>query len=663
MSVQFGMWNTDGRDTPSDETERADALLARYAPDGRNVFSGNGVGLLFRAFHTTQESHRAQQPWLSETGAVVTWEGRLDNRQECIASLNGGLEGDAPATAIVAALYERWDTRCFARLVGDWALSLWLPKERALILASDPLGIRRLYYSSEGGLVRWCSVLDPLADFDDGRLDLDEEYLAGWLAFFPDAQLTPYKGIRAVPPSCFVRLERGRRAVQRYWDFDPSRCVRCRSDAEYEEHFRGVFAQAVKRRLNSEAPILAELSGGMDSSSIVCMADTIMARGNAPTPRLDTLSYYNDSEPNWNERPYFGAVEQRRGRCGCHIRVEPEDSFRLEVDTDELAWTPGAQRGRPSAAGLQFGERLRAGGYRVVLSGIGGDEVSGGVPTPTPELAELLAAARFRRLAHQLKAWALNKRKPWFHLLWDAVRGFVPPELIATPSFAGPAPWIRPDFCSRHWSALRGYPHRLRWFGPLASFQQNQMTLDSLRRQLACSTLPYDPPYEVRYPFLDRDLLEFLYAIPREQLVRPGQRRSLLRRALAGTVPDEVLNRRRKAFVVRAPIAALSAQRQTLTSLTANMISASMGIVDEGALLRMIERGIHGQEVPMVPLLRTMRLELWLRALHRRGHRGGALVRTTHASPPGRANNRPAPDHLATVQPADMHANLTKERR
>jgi len=618
MSVQFGRWNTDGHDTPPEELERVDALLARYGPDGRNTFSANGVTILIRSFYTTRESRQAPQPWVSGSGAVLTWEGRLDNRQECIASLEGTVPCEAPSAAVVAALYERWGTRSFAKLIGDWALSLWLPRERAVILAADPVGVRRLYYSRKGNEVRWSSVLDPLAE--SAEIDLDEEYLAGWLAFFPDACLTPYKGIRAVPPACFVRLEPARLLVERYWDFDPSRRVRYHSDEEYEEHFRSAFTRAVERRLNSDAPILAELSGGMDSSSIVCVADTITSGRGARTPRLDTLSYFTDSEPNWNERPYFTAVERKRGRQGRHIRVRAEDSLQLEPARNEFSWTPASYRGQESSAARQFRECMRAGGYRVVLSGIGGDEVTGGVPTPTPELADLLAAAQFRRLARQITAWALSQRKPWFHLLRDAVRGFLPPSLRSSPEFAGPPPWIRAEFRARQSRALKGYPCRLRWLGPRASFQQNRMALDALRRQLACSAVPCDPPYERSYPFLDRDLLEFLYAIPREQLVRPGQRRSLLRRALAGIVPEEILNRRRKAFVVRAPIAALGAQQPAIALLTTDMMGASLGIFDEAALNRAVERGIRGEEFSMVPLLRALRLESWLRAWAERGH-------------------------------------------
>ena len=328
-------------------------------------------------------------------------------------------------------------------------------------------------------------------------------------------------------------IRAGKHTVSKYWDFDPSKKIRYRTDGEYEEHFRTVFAEAVRRRLRSDSPILAELSGGMDSSSIVCMADTIIARGAAETPRLDTISYYDDSEPNWNERPYFTKVEEKRGRTGTHIDMGKQEPFKFEFDSDHFAATPGSGSGRPSEASRQIAACMASQGNRVVLSGIGGDEFTGGVPTPTPELEDLLARGHFRTLAHQLKVWALNKRKPWFYLLFDAARGFFPPALVGVPKHKRPAAWLNPAFVKRNRAALTGYEDRTKIFGPLPSFQGNVGTVDVLRRQLACSDLSSDLPREKRYPYLDRGLLEFLSAIPREQLVRPGQRRSLMRRALS----------------------------------------------------------------------------------------------------------------------------------
>ena len=144
-------------------------------------------------------------------------------------------------------------------------------------------------------------------------------------------------------------------------------------------------------------------------------------------------------------------------------------------------------------------------------------------------------------------------RKSRLPLLWEAVRGFFPLALIGVPIDMHPAPWFHPDFVRRNRAALCGYPSRVKLFGPLPSFQENIHKLDSMRRLLANWALQSELLREIRYPYFDRDFLEFLYAIPREQIVRVGQRRSLMKRALVGIVPNELLNRRRKAFVPQEP--------------------------------------------------------------------------------------------------------------
>lgn len=616
MSVQFGKWNFDGRPADRECLAKAEAMLAPYGPDGRAAYIKDSVGILFCAFHTTRESRSEAQPHITRSGTVLTWDGRLDNRVELIRDMRDVLTIGSTDVAIVAAAFERSGTICFERLLGDWVLSIWNPTDRSLILAKDPIGSRQMYYTLDTHNLTWSTVLDPLVLSRTKVFAPNKEYMAGWLSFFPASHLTPYVGIQSVPPSSYVYFQEKKRVITKYWDFDPAKQTHYKTDAEYEEHFRSVFQEAVRRRVRSHAPILAELSGGMDSSSIVCMADLVLARGDVEQPRLDTLSYYDDSEPAWNESPYFRKVEEKRGRAGCHINIGQQHAFQLSADTTSFAATPASGRST-SLASRTFSECIRAHGNRVVLSGIGGDEVTGGVPTPTPELADLLANAQFGILRRQLTAWALAKRRPWFHLLWEAVRGFLPPAVVGMPNDCRPAPWLDSNFTRDFRGALRGYRPRLKLIGPTPSFQENQFALHILRRQLACSTLPCDPPYEKRYPYLDRDLLEFLYSIPREQLVRPGQRRSLMRRALVGIVPSEILNRRRKAFIARAPAAAISAQWAEAIELTRQMVSGSLGIVVPEKFIAALESARVGREVPMVLLMRTIALELWLRNMFR----------------------------------------------
>lgn len=615
MSVQFGRWSFDEQPVQPEYIEKVNALLSPYAPDGCSFYSASGLAILYHAFHTTKESRREKQPHISNSGAVITWDGRLDNRAELIRELTDVLTASSTDVEIVAAAYEEWGETSFAKLIGDWAVSIWNPATRSLILAKDVIGTRHLYYAVEEQRITWSTILDPLVMLAGRKFQLCEEYIAGWLGFFPATHLTPYVGIDSIQPSSSVRLQRGKREIRKYWDFNPHKRIRYQRDGEYEEHFRNVFGEAVRRRLRSDTPVVAELSGGMDSSSIVCTADEIIARGLAETPCLHTISYYDDSEPNWNERPYFERVEEKRGHKGCHIDIGTRKWFRIEDSNKTFPSAPSSIGDIASEADRQFANFIAGVGSRVVLSGVGGDEVTGGVPTPVSELQDLLSRLQLRRFAQQLKSWALAKRRPWFRLLMEAIEGFLPSAIFRAPSKKLLAPWLDRDFAVRNAVALIGYESKVKVFGPLPSFQQSIATLDTLRRQLACSVLTSQTPHEKRYPYLDPQLLEFMFAVPRDQLVRPRQRRSLVRRALSSVVPDEILNRNRKAFVSRTPIAAIRNDFASLIALGNHMIAASLGIVDANAFCESVRRSRNGEQIPIGGMLRSFGLELWLRAL------------------------------------------------
>jgi asparagine synthase (glutamine-hydrolysing) len=147
VSVQFGRWNFEGEPLAPHYIEKLSSALAPFGPDSNESYSKSGITILYRAFHTTKESHREKQPYISPSGAVITWDGRLDNRADVTSELHNSLTVDSTDVAIVAATYEKWGTKCLGKLIGDWALSLWNPRERFVLLAKDPIGTRHLYYS------------------------------------------------------------------------------------------------------------------------------------------------------------------------------------------------------------------------------------------------------------------------------------------------------------------------------------------------------------------------------------------------------------------------------------------------------------------------------------------------------------------------------------
>lgn len=620
MSAQAGIWNFDGRQVDRAFLEKLSSAIEQYGPDKGDTYIDGSIGMVYRAFHTTLESDLEHQPHLSPQGLVITWDGRLDNREDLILQLYEDLISPRSETdvAIVMAAFERWGTNSFSKLIGDWALSIWDPREHALMLVRDYVGVRHLYYYPACDRILWSTTLAALVTLPGVTSTLNNEYIAGYLASYPEADVTPYREIRAVPPGKFVRIQDDKITICQYWTFDPKRSIRYKTDAEYEEHFRHVFRQAVLRRLRSKSPVLAELSGGMDSSSIVCVADDLIAEGRSETPRLDTISYYDDLEPNWNERPYFGKVEERRGRVGFHLDVSKEEFFSEPIDDSYFSSLPGATKSE-----LEFERKrivyMKANEIRVLLSGIGGDEALGGVPNPIPELADLLVQGQLVCLTRKMKAWSLVKRRPWIHILFETLGDFLPPLVAQWFKKKRIAPWLRANFVTSQLALFRNREPGTRLIGLPPSYQTHINTLIHLQKQLSCHVPSLVGCYDRSYPYLDRDLWQFAYSIPREQILRPGQRRSLMRRALVGIVPQEILNRRRKAYVSRGPLAHIGSDWPKLQGLCGRMVSNSLGYVDSSRFLEALQRAKHGHADDLLQLIKTLKLELWLQGLWGRG--------------------------------------------
>jgi asparagine synthase (glutamine-hydrolysing) len=292
-----------------------------------------------------------------------------------------------------------------------------------------------------------------------------------------------------------------------------------------------------------------------------------------------------------------------------------------------LMTTPGSiQLSKEGQA--QLHAAMLVSGSRVLLAGTGGDEITGGVPTPIPELQDLFARLQFGEFAHRLKLWALNKRRPWLNLFWESTVGFLPSGLVRLPKYLRAAPWIESKFVKRYPGAFKGYDSRTTLTGSLPSLQQNIAALNLLRRQVGSDGFS-SCVHEKRFPYLDREFVEFMYAVPREQVVRPGHRRSLMRRALVGIVPSEILGRKRKAYITRSAMAAVAAEWSKLEQVCHEMAAASLGLIDQKGFSKALDAARHGREIPIAALARTLYLEFWLRNL--KSHSISVNVRETSA--------------------------------
>jgi asparagine synthase (glutamine-hydrolysing) len=613
MSVQAGVFHFDGAPAGPDWLLAASANLREYGPDGEHTYFARSLGLLYRPFHTTAESRCERQPLILADGSVCLWNGRLDNRDELKTSLGLPLNAEASDAAIVAAAFERHGTGCFHRLIGEWALSICRPTQHTVILARDYIGVKHLFYYLKGDTLLWSSHLAALARCGD-TFRVCDEYIAGYLAFKPDAHLSPYDGIRSVPPGNFIEIRHARATQHRFWSLDPGRRTRYKTDAEYQEHYLFLLRQSVRRRLRASEPALASLSGGLDSSSMVCIADELLAGGKTET-RLDTVSYYDRSEPDEDDSYYLALVERKRGRRGFHIELNrPEDCLPFEYA--QFGAAPGfAMRAEVTN---RMAEIIRRGGYRVFLNGTGGDEMNAQALSIPVAIADACMRLRVLAAGRDLLAWSRLTRRPLLHLLCEALLEFLPLSLRARVSSRGALqPWIKPTFAVKHHiraRQLEDLPGIWFWRPGPRDAAQTIMTLANDLTFTSPSTV------EDRYPYLDQNLVEFLASIPLEQLLRPGKRRFLMRRALSGIVPRQVLERKTKVSAMRCYSLALQKHWQKVEEALQHPITSDLHYF-EADKLKLDVMAVRSGHCPLhlVRLLKALSLELWLRDVISRG--------------------------------------------
>ena len=611
MSILFGICQVEGHVVVARQLTDLAQATNRYALDGTYVYASGRIGMGFQPYRTHLRSGLESQPLVDASGNILTLDGRIDNYTELCALLDHREEAIADSRIVLAA-FERWGESCFSKLIGDWALALWSQSERTLYLARDHAGTRTLYFQNIDGRLRWSTYLETFFA-NNSTHPLDEGYAACYLGSQPIRDLTPYKDIGSVPPAHYLAIREGRIAKSAHWEWMAKEKICYQRDSDYEEAFFLLFKQSVSRRAGLGAPLLAQLSGGMDSTSIVCMSDYIDRSGQGGAGLVDTISFYNDSEPNWDERPYFSAVETARGKSGIHVNASSRiQSFDPPIFSECQALTPGLH-GASLHNELNFNALLLGKGYRAILSGIGGDEVLGGVPTPTPELADYLTSGNIVMLLKRATEWSLANRAPILQTIVDTVTTTHQLYLGSLIERDRIPPWLTPRLRGMvsdlsHNSLERS---RLRGASPTA-------ICNGLAWWSVMDTMPHTTPsllarYEYRFPYLDRDLVDLLFRIPREQIVRPGRRRSLMRRALKNIVPDTILERRRKAYCIRKPLLSIQEGQDRIRELFNNSRAVDLGLVDRAQIFDALDLTIEGRDIRWLnSLKRAIAFELWL---------------------------------------------------
>ena len=597
MSGIAGIYHFDGRPADRARLRRMAEAMAHRGPDGLNCWMQGPVGLAHAMLHATPESLRETQPLQDDAGALrLTLDGRIDNRDELRAALQG--RGFAPRNdgdaELVLRAYQCWGEDCAQHILGDFAFALWNETTRTLFCARDALGTRPFYYCCGSGSFVFASELQQLFEGaaierapNDGMIG---EYLANAITSRDE---TLYRGILRLPPAHCLRVQPGGVRLRRYWDADPGRAMRYRTDAQYAEHFMEIFTAALRCRLRSPGGIAAELSGGLDSSSIVCMAQSLRRNGAPAGADLETFSLAFPGMP-CDESAYIADVVRS---SGARNTVLPPHQPPASCHADYVS-RHGDFPGYPgNYMWDSIRQRLRERGHRVLLTGLGGDDWFAGGDV---YYVELLRRLKFRELLQRARSDCAESgvagaaAEAYLELRHDLLP-LLPPVLLQAIRTAlgreGVPAWIRPQFArrSRLRERLQKKPDRHRFESRSQRDLYRWLNSGYLVHSFECDDRSAaGAGFEMRHPFHDRRLVEFALALPPEQLWRDGQSKFVLRQAMQGLLPESVRQRSTKADFSHAVANALQAQGGE--ALFDTLAIDAAGWVDKGRLRALYRR-------------------------------------------------------------------------
>jgi asparagine synthase (glutamine-hydrolysing) len=612
MGVQAGVVFFDGRST-EEESRSMIASLQPFATEDVATWCDAGVLLASGTCRASAADPAAHQPRRSSSGLVMTWDGRIDNGSDLRLQLGRAIAQDATDADIALAMFETKGADGLRSLVGDWSLVIWDTRRRTLHLARDYMGVRPLYCYSNAETVMWSSSLGELA-MRAGRADaLDERFVARFMALRLSTDVTPYKDICAVPTgSCVSFTVERTETTRRFWRLEPG-VIRYRDTRAYEEQLRALWRKAVGVRLRANGTVWAELSGGLDSSSVVCMADALIREGRVAATAIQPLSHVTLQSPEGDERTFIAEVEAQIGVRSAILGVEAHE----DIGADDADWaSPLAPRGVQVASV----RHVRRHGGHVILSGRMGDVVMGCSHDNSVAVFDDFAAGHVATALAKMRSWSRACRKPFIEIGAELGREAV--RCLFANAHEQPMSDTQRAGIDLLAAALRPLADGGRAFsGSRPSVPWSMRGLTSIVLGY-CDDARLQPQSDVAdviytYPFAHRPLVEFVLSIPGEELSAPGATRSLMRRAFHGFVPARVLRRLSKGYY---PPAVRRATRRRLATLppVEQFQIVQRGWIDPARLAEAIRMQTDGAGHTGGNVQLALLLEEWLLSRDRR---------------------------------------------
>lgn len=557
----------------------------------------------------------------------IVMSGRLYGQSELMKAI--GERQAAGDAALILAAYRRWGADCLTRLDGDFAFVLHDRQRNVVLCARDAFGMHPLCYAVDGR--RLIAASEPRQILAAGMAAQPcEEAIVGYMAMTRHLYGGPrsfYRDINRVEPGHFVEIDSTRARSRRYWQLDPNRQLDERTDEAMAERVRELLTDAVRRRIPDSGPYACALTGGFDSSSVAALLRLATRGTDGEGEPLETFSFELRDLAS-DEPELIDAVSRALRTNHHHIYLDQDDVFAVLPQMLAACDEPTFDMGLLYL--WRKKERAAQHGVRVMLSGLGGDELFAG---QFHYLADLVRRGQLRTLWSEVRGIypidrSRNQRTSLEKLIrYYALGPLIPRNVKRLAKKVVTGQKLVPPWIDRSLAERTNLADRIAE-GPeqLYADAYRQDCFEVFKSLLVDVTLPLHEALgaafgiETRFPLLDRRLVEYMFAAPREQKIQRGEVRVLQRRAMKGILPEVVLTRH-----VKKNINSVLRRQQHRNFVTEAGKLLSGGTLRCEAYLdrahldssyRLLLQNLGGDNAA-IPLWYALNLERWLEGLER----------------------------------------------
>lgn len=528
--------------------------MSHRGPDADCFFAEGPVALGHRRLSIIDLSTAANQPFRDVSDRyVMVFNGEMYNYQEVRAMLPDYPFHTTSDTEVLIAAYAKWGAECIQYFRGMYAFVVWDRQEKEVFMARDRMGVKPLYYFVDGNLLLFGSEIRSILSTGLVKKEIDTGALMDYFSYqsvsYPD---TLIRGIRQLEAGSWMKIKGGRTTSKRYWDVAGNPVDFDFSDgARVKKRIRDLLLQSVERRLIADVPVGAFLSGGIDSSAVV----GLMAEASPARPNTFNISF---EEKEYDESQYAELIAKKFNTNHTRLLLKPAtflDELQNALDALDT----------PSGDGVNsyvVSKAIRRSGMTVALSGVGGDELFAGYPffdqyLKMKKMGWLwkMPAGLRRSAAGLLFGKGSSKQQRIGELLsmedctianaYPIFRQILSPgsirDLTSLMPGEGAITSVQRELNGRM-ELLEGLPLLSQVsVAEYLGYTQHTLLKDTDQMSMAASL-------EVREPFFDQDLVEFVLAIP-DKLKEPTYPKSLLVESLRPLLPDEIVFRKKQGFL------------------------------------------------------------------------------------------------------------------